>query len=230
MYGLYGHLLARGQEAHINVRFDPGVDSVAIYPEIAHGNPLWGRRVVRYILNKPGVMSGGGIPGPTRFDPDDKLIYFSRLFGGDGDNVLFLPILDLYTWRDQGKKRTKTAYFVGKGLNKNLHPANAILIDRALAKDQQALANLLNECSVVYSYDPVSAMSEIARLCGTRVVMYTDVYTREDYDKLYEPGVNGMGWGKESPLETLAFREHYKDLQTQFNANLDRFIEDLNNE
>jgi hypothetical protein len=194
---------------------------------------------VRYILNKPGVvpalMSDGSlVTGPTEFDPTDRLYYFSRLFGETTDDrYLFLPILDLHTFKDQKKKRTKTACFIGKGIKDNeimkkfIHPKDAILINRELAQDQQALAGLLNECEVLYCYDPVTAMTELARLCGTRIVMVNPLYTKETFST-YEPGMNGISWGKDEgvTLWTQAFRTHYESMIRKFSDDLDRFIED----
>lgn len=235
MYGLYGWLLAKGQIAFMNAKFNHS-DCIAVYPEIQQGNPAEANTVVRYILNKPGLipalMSDGTLQyGQTEFDESDKLIYFSRMFGGE--DSMFLPILDLHLFRDQGKKRTKTAYFVGKGIKdpdierKFTHPKNAILIDRNLAQDQSKLADLLNECQVLYDYDPVSAMTEISRLCGCPVIYLSDKYTEKDYDK-YEPGKMGMVWGgtKIPKLDSKAFRKHYMGLWDSFNTHLDYFIED----
>src|SRR3990167_47374 len=138
MYGLYGWLLARGQEAYLNqMPQDKGV--IGVYPEIQQGNPTNAKTVVRYILNKPGLipalMSDGSlVKGPTEFGKDDILYYFSSLYG-DGD-VMFLPILDLRLFKDQGKKRTRTAFFQGKGMNYEynpVHPDDAFLIDRHFA-------------------------------------------------------------------------------------------------
>ena len=78
MYALYGWLLTRGQIVHLNSSYD-NVDFVAIYPEIIHGNPAKAKTVVRYLLNKPGVMSSGGIPGPTSFAPDEITYVFSKM-------------------------------------------------------------------------------------------------------------------------------------------------------
>lgn len=235
MYGLYGWLLAKGQIAFLNEKPTSG-DFIAIYPEIEKGNPAGGTTVVRYILNKPGVvpalMSDGTLRyGDTEFDKNDRLYYFSRLFGGDDkSNFLFLPILNLHVFKDQGKKRTKTAYFVGKGMNyplKEIHPSYSVLIDRNLAMDQQALADLLNECSVLYCYDPVSAMLELARLCGCRIVMVNPIYTKEEFSR-YEPGMNGISWGKDEgvDLKTWAFRLDYIDMVKEFEKNLDKFIDE----
>lgn len=228
MYGLYGHLLAKGQIAAINSIYSD-MDFIAIYPEIVTGNPFGAKHIVRYIMNKPGVMGGTTangqfIPGPTEFDKPDQLYYFSRLFG-EG-NYLFLPILNLFLFKDQGKKRTKTAYFIGKGKDEGLHPMDAYQINRAFARDQQALADLLNECEVLYCYDPVTAMTELARLCGCRIVMVNPVYSKDQF-KLYEPGMNGISWGKdeEIPLDIEGFRKHYYEMKWEFGVKLNTFIE-----
>jgi len=236
LFGLYGHLLARGQVAFMNQKL-PNVKAVAIYPEIQQGNPVEAETVVRYILNTPGrvpaLMSDGSlVPGPTEFPETDLLYYFSRLYAPEGtpdENILFLPILDLHLFKDQKKKRTKKAYMIGKGMNYPLklsHPTDAIEIDRVFAQDQQALADFLNECEVFYCYDPNTAMTEIARLCGVRVVMFNPLYTKEEFSK-YEPGMMGISWGQDEgvKLNTIDFRMHYADLKNEFDRQLDRFIQ-----
>lgn len=232
MWGLYGWLLAKGQIVHTNAQYGHP-DFVAIYPEIAQGNPLGAKHVVRYILNKPGVMglrtAEGFELGPTEFDPDDKLYYFSRLFGDSpSENYMFLPILDLHTFKDQGKLRSKTAYFVGKGTDSGVHPKDAILIDRVVAADQGSLADLLNECEVLYCYDPVTAMTELARLCGCRIVYIPSTYDHDEFSKKYEPGMNGISWGMDTgvKLDVEAFREHYEAMREEFSWKLDAFIEE----
>lgn len=232
MWGLYGWLLAKGQVAFTNTKIGD-MPFIAIYPEIVNGNPLGANKVVRYILNKPGVMRGrtptGGLePGPTEFDKSDQIYVFSELFNTMGVNDrhhMFLPILDLHLWKDQGKKRTKKAVFFGKGSDLGLHPEGCVVLNR-FNPDQEWLANTLNECEVLYQYDPVSAMSEIARLCGCRVVMLQNTYSKDDYLKKYEPGVNGIGWGEDVPLDVKGFRDHYINLRGQFSRKLDLFIED----
>jgi len=233
LYGLYGWLLAKGQLVFMNAMFE-NPDFVGIYTDIHKGNDLGANTVVRYLLNKVGVM-GGVNPatgewetGQTSFDPTDRIYYFSKLFGEtEPDNYMFLPILNTHLFRDQKKKRDRRAVFVGKGVDTGLHQRGATIIDRSLAQDQQELADLLNECEVLYSYDPVSAMTEIARLCGCRVVYLSETYTREDYANKYEAGVNGMSFGTDEgvELDTEAFTQHYLDLRETFSKRLDIFIE-----
>lgn len=238
MWGLYGWLLSKGQIAYINEKPMQG-DFIAIYPEIEHGNPTNASTVVRYILAKPGevdaIYASGIIKkGPTDFNANDEMYYFSKLCGKakDEDHYLFLPILDLHTFKDQGKKRTDTAYLVGKGI-KNMyvegsfiHPDKSIMIDRGFAQNQQALADLLNTCHTLYCYDYRTAMTELARLCGCRVIVVNDFYTKKEFSE-YEPSMNGINWGKDEGIEldTPKFREHYMGMVDLFSKRLDKFID-----
>lgn len=225
MWGLFGHLLARGHEVYMNRR--PARDTIAIYPEIVGGNPAGATTIVRYILNELGVMTGGG-DTLKEINPNEHNYYFSRLFGQTDDrHYMFLPVINMDMFKDQKKVRNKSAVFFGKGQDLGLHKPSTI-IDREVAEDQQDLADFLNECEVLYSYDPVSAMSEVARLCGTRVVLFNDKYTKEDYEQRYEAGINGISFGSDTGevLDTEAFRSHYRGLNDTFQRQLDLFIED----
>lgn len=232
MWGLFGHLLARGQLAATNVRWHDRF--TAIYPEITHGNPLGGHKVIRYILNKPGFIASYGVPGPTQFDPSDEIYVFSKIydtFGVDDDHLLFLPILNMQVFKYQKRVRNKTAYFVGKGRNLRLHPEDAIQIDHRVSIDQQVLANTLNACHTFYTYENPTAMVEIARLCGCRVVFFpqgaSTSYTQEQLTEDYEPGMDGVSFEKDEDkeLDIPLFRAKYANLMDVFNKKLTRFID-----
>jgi len=234
LWGLYGWLLAKGETVILNGIPDDPDSMIAIYPEIVNGSPLKCGTVVRYILQTPGVMSMFGQPSPTteeyKTNPlykNDKFFVFSRIydtFGVDDDHILFLPILNLHIFKNQGLKRTKTCYLVGKGQNQMKHPKDSIEITREFAQDQQALADLLNKCSVFYCYDRLSAMMEISRLCGARVQYYGDFPLKEL--TRYEPGMNGLGYTDEKvQLDVDDFRAHYIDMIREFDRKLDYFID-----
>ena len=228
MWGLYGWLLAKGQIVNVNLKY-PDPNFIAIYPEVYQGNPIGANTVVRYILQKPGMMGKGTPgtssfrPGPTEFDPNDKLFAFSRLYMRNlaENQYMFLPILDMHLFVNQKGKRTKKFYYVGKGINTNKHPADAIELPRM--RDQQKLADMMNDCEVLYIYDPVTALSEITRLCGTRVVMFAPM---EGFEKYYEPGMNGISLYKddEIKLNYTEFRTHYSGLRDALSYKLDDFI------
>lgn len=231
MYGLYGWLLAKGIEVHLNVKAN--VPSIGIYPEIFYGNEMESEKVIRYILNKPGFMSSFGVPGPTKFDPTDEIYVFSRIydtFGVNDNHILFLPILNLSLFKNQKRNRRNTCFFVGKGKDMGLHPNDAIKITRSIASDQEQLADLFNVCSVMYTYENPTAMVEIARLTGCRVVYFSQgsatSYTRKELTELYEPGMEGVSFDKDEGIEldVRKFREHYISLIKTFERKLDRFI------
>jgi len=226
MWGLYGYLLSRGVEIRPNVKYT--CDSIAIYPEIVKGNPLGGSTIVRYILAPLGEMGLNGEPGPMEYDKSDLIYSFSKfIYETDNDHTMFLPIINTHIFKDQGKKRFKKCVFIGKGENTYVHPKDCIEFDRRFAQNQQLLADFLNECQVMYCYDFRSAMMEVARLCGCRVVLLSDKYPKSEYSK-YEPGLNGISFGldEEVPLETKGFRKHYLSLRRDFCRKLDQFIED----
>uniref|UniRef100_A0A6M3J1Q9 Putative glycosyltransferase n=1 Tax=viral metagenome TaxID=1070528 RepID=A0A6M3J1Q9_9ZZZZ len=229
MYGLYGWLLAKGQITFVNTAVN--MASVGIYPEIYHGNDMFASKVIRWILQKPGMM-GMGTPGvnfkagPTEFPPTDEIYVFSKVYdewGVDDDHILFLPIINLHLFKDQGRKRDKIAFYVGKGTKGNQHPVEAVELNRELARDQQVLADFLNECEVLYVYDRMSAIMECARLCGCRVVYLGDML--EEQLKLYEPGLNGLGYKKDAELDQKAFVASYKALRSVFSHKLNIFID-----
>ena len=226
VYALRSWLETKGQIAFLNMRYD--VPYIGVYPEIYPGNHLEADTVVRYILQKPGVMSSYGVPGPKTFPATDKLYVFSKIydtFGVIDDHLLFLPVINLHIFKDLHKKRTKTCYLVGKGTNTHQHPDDAIELTRAFATNQAALAELLNECSVLYGYDHMSAMYDIARLCGC-TVKYLGSGTRDELHD-YETGLDGIDFGDVMiPVDSTLFREHYEGMRELFSKKLDYFIED----
>lgn len=233
LYGLYGWLLAKGQIVYLNAKYD-NPDFVAIYPEILWGNEAGANTVVRYILNKPGVMSSHGNPGPTEFPPTDLIYGFTKLydtFNLDDDHIMFLPILNTSLFKDQKRKRTKNCVFVGKGVDLDIPETKGLeRISRAMALDQGGLADFLNKCEIMYTFENPTAMNELARLCGCRVVFVPKraiiKYTKEEIEEKYEPGTNGISWGteEEKKLDVGAFRQHYIGLIKTFEKKLDKFI------
>lgn len=234
VYGLYAHLIAKGEIALLNAMIDG--PSVGIYPEIYRGNDMDAQKVVRYVLQTPGLMGTTAQTGSFQSGPSteeikatsDDIYVFSRIydtFGVDDSHILFLPILNLKVFKDLKKReRNKTCYLVGKGTNQNKHPKGSIELTRQFATDQQALADLLNECSVLYCYDRLSAMADIARLCGCKVKYFGD-FPREEMEK-YEVTMNGMEYGFEDvKLDIEAFRENYINLKKTFDIRMDEFIE-----
>lgn len=236
MYGLYSWLTIKGEVVLLNQRFDNTKDCIAIYPEIYHGNPLEAKTVVRYILNKPGIMANFGIPGPITFTPQDRIYVFSKLydtFGVDENHLMFLPILNLHLFKAKKGKRKNRCVFVGKGRDIPLKETEGLpRITSKLSLDQGELAEFLNTCEIMYSFENPTAMNEIARLCGCRVVFIPEganiKYSQAELKEKYEPGMMGISWGLKDyqKLDVEAFRGHYEALRHKFEEKLDIFIDD----
>jgi len=91
----------------------------------------------------------------------------------------------------------------------------------------------------MYTYENPTAMNEIARLCGCKVVFFPEgavtEYSKEELEEKYEPGMHGITFAydkklkivnreKEVPLDVKKFRKHYKGLIKTFDKKLDKFI------
>jgi hypothetical protein len=95
-----------------------------------------------------------------------------------------------------------------------------------MALNQELLADTLNECHTMYMYENLTAMMDIARLCGCSI-KYFGGLNRQKL-KLYEPGVNGITFEtetEESPLNTKLFQDHYEEMKVIFDRKLDWFID-----
>jgi hypothetical protein len=85
---------------------------------------------------------------------------------------------------------------------------------------------LLNECKVLYCYDRLSAMMDVARLCGCRVVYLGEL--SQEVLHHYETGMNGITYknSEKEVLNSYSFRYHYNRMIEQFGRDLDSFIRD----
>jgi hypothetical protein len=236
LHGLVEALRKKDQEVLVNAIIKDS-DSIAVYPELANGNPLQGSTVVRWILSWPGFISGS----QGEFDKTDKIFIFSKIYntlGVDDNHTMFLPAIDINIFHKTNfGKRTKKCKYISKGIDQHLPELEGVEeLHKEMAVDQQALADYLNECEVLYSYDPASAIFECARLCGCRVVIIPNKgYQHSPYGKMtkeefsqYEPGMNGISWGlkENNPLDADKFMEHYIDMMMEFDRKLNFFIED----
>jgi hypothetical protein len=169
-------------------------DGIVIYPEIVPDNFLGGRRVVRWLLNRPGYINGAVID----YGPEDYVVAWSRIV----DDTK--PILNLQTANDgmfhprDLPEKDGDLFYVGKG-----DPRARILelergktqITRDWPEDHRGLADLLRRSRTVWSYDTLSGLNYEATLCGTLcVILPNGRYTRADLAR-GELGLNGIAWG-----------------------------------
>lgn len=169
-------------------------DGIVIYPEVITDNFLGAKRVVRWLLNRPGYITGKSI----QYGPDDFVVAWSRIID------VTLPVLNLQIANDglfhpHGlPEKAGELFYVGKGSRLARSPAlerSRTEITRAWPSTHLELASLLRRSRAVYSYDTLSGINYEATLCGTLcVIIPNGPYTREDIER-GELGLNGIAWG-----------------------------------
>jgi predicted O-linked N-acetylglucosamine transferase (SPINDLY family) len=170
LYDLQKWLVRAGLDAIVCTWFesypvDQFEDDIVIYPEVAPGNLLKAKRVVRYILNVPGKLGRG----EKTYAKDELLIAYNReLAPYANGRMLQVPSIEPFFCTDD-TPRTIDAYFVGKGRDLGRHPGDAVAITKAFPATRRAMADFLRSVKTLYMYDDFSMISEEARLCGAEV-------------------------------------------------------------
>lgn len=238
LHRLADELLKKGENVILEVTNDPFgrnnyspnpqyKGAIAIYPEITTGNPLGCDRVARLIMHIPGYWGG-----PKTFDKDEVLWVYSDYWNIQSnlnlptERIFEIPTLNLDEYHDFGFKRTKKYYYRGKGNQ----PADPRISGDDINKDNNSdldRIDKLNHAEVMYSYDNVSVMNEIALLCGCPVVVLPDPrYKRENIILLLKPG---MGYDLEeefiakNTLSVKVIRDIYLEEERKFKLQLNYF-------
>ena len=170
-------------------------DWCAVYPEIVSGNPWGAPHVARWVLNTPGKLGGDMV-----YDASEMVFSWSPRFL-DGVPLLYLPSIETDIYADHGEPREGALFWVGKG-NATGDAMGAQPVTLAMREDRYALADALNRATVLLSFDEVSAMNDIALLCGCPVLV---VPTGER-------------------MEPAGFRERFLDGCAAFPAQLAEFV------
>jgi len=180
LYELQKWLIRSGEDAVVvNHPCSIEADDVAVYPETLWGDPLKARRVVRYILSRPGDLGG-----PPSFPESEILVGYNHLCAPyTGGHVLTVPVIESF-FTDWGRERTVNCVYLGKtaewiaGRDEpvcHFHPVTrgAIPIDRYNGYEyphtRKDMAELLNRCRILYTYDDQTMLADEARLCGAKV-------------------------------------------------------------
>lgn len=189
-------------------------DGIVIYPEIIEGNPLAAKRVIRWLLNKPGKVSG-----KVDFGEDDVFFYYHSHF----NDVVVNPNYDYHLnvieinkkiykqWNND--VRTGTCYMVRKGAGRllNQHDEGAIKLD---GMSHTQVAEVFNKCKYFVSYDLYTMYSRYAAMCGCiPIVIPEDGVTKDEW----RPEISGrygiaygwddISWAIESRDELMKFLE-----------------------
>jgi len=214
---------------------DAGLEPIAVYPEIVLGNPIQTKVVSRYILNKPGFLSGS-----EKFNSSELLFTYSvDDFMPDGmqADLLCAPAFDINKFNNFNNKnenhRSGRYYFANRfvtlgGVVDPEIKAMATPLEMDKPKTLAELAEIFRSAECLYSYE-MSAICTEAMLCGCPVVY------------LPNPGMpklpcleffsdSGAAWGNtpaqfEHAKQTVHMVwDHYQAMLERFDSQLDNFI------
>jgi hypothetical protein len=158
--------------------------TILIVPEIVFVDPS-AKRVVRWVLNKPGLLGG-----PATYGPNEMVFYYAPLWR-DAAQAATTEILtderelDVFTtepelfFNDRSRPRCYDCVYIGKGepIYRRLQTIgmrNALVISRDWPQSRIETAALLRGCRRLYSFDANTIIVVEAIICGAQVFYVRD--------------------------------------------------------
>lgn len=212
LHVLRDELRARGLDAWMKYERRDSA-AIGVYPEIVAANPEGYERIVRWLLNEA-VLPDDGLT----FAWDEGLGEFP---------LLRVDIIEKDLWLPFDGPRSGTAYWVGKGtVDPALIPQGAVQISRGNFPHRPDLAAFIRSLDYLVSFDPFTAVTLEATLCGTPVVIPVDGGRWHRHPKIR----HGIAWGfdeLEQARDTvgLAFADYEKQ-RAVFSRSIDDFARD----
>lgn len=199
----------------------------AIYPETVTGNPLAAASVIRWVLNRPGLLGGDAV-----YSDDEHVFYYSEVFRPYVQNriagKLYLPTIDesiFYADENVSSRRGLECFYVGKSVWRDgvINGDKMFEITREFPAKAQ-LGKLFRAARVLYCFDNSTILTYEALLCGCPVVVIPDgTQSRRDYENL-ELGMDGIAWGIEEyrgePVDVPGLRARYAQVKSDFRQQL----------
>ena len=213
-------------------------DAVVVYAEVVYGNPLKAKKVVRWLLNHPGLLGGD-----TEYDEKEMMFTHSLAFG-DYD-MLFIPPfeLDIFNTEGVGERKGSCVYY-GKGKKWNAELIEeaeesgffneSVMITKEWPATREGLAEIFKTSEMLYCFDEISGISTEAGLCGCPTIIFSRAFTDKRYLRSHFIVAEGIGIGNdeiEYAKETVHLvKEKYLDDIKDCDNQLDNFIEKTQNE
>jgi tetratricopeptide (TPR) repeat protein len=191
LYDLQKWLVRAGYDAMICTWFqgypiDAFADDIVVYPEVAPGNILQAKRIVRFIMNTPGKLGYG----EKTYAPNELLVAYNPQLAPYSDGlVLQVPSTEGFFHPNSVLPRDKDAFYVGKGQNLQAHPAHCVEITKTFPATRTALGELLRSVHTLYTYDNFTMLVWEARLCGCEYVYINGQGLQEPLTEAHMPTI-----------------------------------------
>lgn len=188
LYDLNQSLNQNGYQSEIMLYTEPprpyDSNAVVIYPEVIPENPLNATKVVRYMLNKDGLITGK----PIRFGANDFILTWFDCLHNPYHARLWKPLIPDF-FNDHATRsaldRNIDCTYIGKGAgitDCKVIP-NTIYVN---GLSRKALADLLRQTRILYTYDPLSVLNSEAMFCGAMVcILNYKPFDPRDIDNLW---------------------------------------------
>jgi hypothetical protein len=196
---------------------------IVVYPEVVAGNPRRGKIVVRFLLNKPGLLT----PGVERtYGDGDYFIHYTEEHGIPGRKSLdaFMPLVDRNTYYPAPPEAVRQG-FVLYSFRANLDGvvlpawlAPVVSVSMRHPRSHQELAALYRQSRAMVTFERSTAILE-ALHCGCPVICMEREHLSEGktYQRLFQGAGLIWGWREEkvgaAAAETKTFREAYDALE-----------------
>ena len=154
-------------------------NEIVIHPEIVSGNPYKANRVVRWVLNNPGLLGGDTRYADSEivfvYDPQKIPVVNKAIKNPIGpERVLWVGVIDPeIIYPDPGVEKSINCSFSHKGdaLCKQypLDPSHGVKRIEDITPDESSLGNVLRQTRILYSYDHYSNLLREAAICGCDV-------------------------------------------------------------
>jgi|TARA_R100000501_G_C2610996_1_gene105608 hypothetical protein len=202
--------------------------AVVVYPEITAGNPLGGSFVIRWLLNKPGVISG-----MADFGSKDLFFYYHKHFNDwvinpHEDHHLNISELKSNVYQNTNNpERSGQCYMVRKGRDRDLdyHEVGAQNVD---GLSHEELAKIFNKCEYFICYDLYTMYCRYAAMCGCiPIVVPKDGLSKEEWRPEIENrygiayGWDDVSWAVETRSNLF---DYLAEAESRGVDSVDRFV------
>jgi len=196
----------------------------AIYPEVVSGNPLAADSVIRWVLNRPGLLAGDAV-----YSENEHIFYYAEAYRPYIQNrisgKLCMPIIDetiFFSDDTPHIHRSLECFYVGKSAWQD----GIIERDRAFEITRECpakvdLGKLFRASRVLYCFDNSTALIQEALLCGCPVVIIPDgTQSRQDYGNLESCIEWGIEGHRGEPVDVPSLRARYAEMKKDFHRQL----------
>ena len=210
-----------------------GIPDIVIYPEVVAGNPFAGRRVVRYLLNKPGVFP---TVGTGECGANDYFLHFAEEFRPAGlkSQPLTLPTIDLSVYREVPGERPRGGFV----LYTNRYTPNygelpqwaapRTVVSMARPRPPKELAALYNRHIAIVAWERTAAVGEAIQCGCAAILIANDGFDPTPIVGRYRGNGIAIGWdpvGLRRAVATVGEAKRlYREQFAPVDANIDEFV------